>query len=199
MRYPNEAVAPIASSAPKRTPHICAGGSGAAHQLLFESQQPMSLKLTSSAFQNEGLIPDRHSKQGGNVSPQLSWTGVPEDTVSLALIVDDPDAPSGVFVHWVLYNISPGTTELEEHQPSAPELSNGACQGINGFGEQGYGGPQPPSGTHRYVFHLYALDTDTDVPAGLTRQELDGAIEGHVIEEAQLIGRYQHRTGSRAA
>lgn len=153
----------------------------------------MSLKLNSSAFRNQDAIPDQYAKQGGNVSPPLSWTGVPEDTVSLALIVDDPDAPSGVFVHWLVYNISPDIDELEEGQPSDGELPNGACQGINGFGETGYGGPQPPSGTHRYVFHLYALDTDTDIPAGLTRQELDGAIEGHVIEEAQLIGRYEHR------
>lgn len=159
----------------------------------------MSLKLTSRAFHNEGAIPARYSRQGGNVSPSLSWTDVPQDTVSLALIVDDPDAPSGLFVHWVLYNISPDISELPEHQPSTAEISNGARQGINGFRERGYGGPQPPSGTHRYVFHLYALDTDTDMPAGLTRQELDGAIEGHVIEEAQLVGRYQHHTGTRAA
>lgn len=153
----------------------------------------MSLRLTSRAFQNGGTIPDRHSKQRGNVSPPLSWTGVPEGTVSLALIVDDPDAPSGRFVHWVLYGISPGTTELAEHLPPAARLSSGARQGVNGFGERGYGGPQPPSGTHRYCFHLYALDTEADMPAGLSRQQLDGAIEGHVIEEAQLMGTYRHR------
>ncbi len=158
----------------------------------------MSLRLTSRAFQNKGVIPDKYSKLGGNISPPLAWTGVPEGTTSLALIVDDPDAPSGLFVHWLVYNIQPGTTQLEEHQPATPELPNGARQGVNGFGDLSYGGPQPPSGTHRYFFHLYAVDTDVDVPAGLTRQELDGAIEGHIIEEAQLNGRYQHRA-SRAA
>jgi Raf kinase inhibitor-like YbhB/YbcL family protein len=159
----------------------------------------MSLRLTSHAFQNEGNIPDKHSKQGGNVSPHLSWTGVPEGTTSLVLIVDDPDAPSHPFVHWLVYGIAPNATELQEHLPATPELPNGARQGRNGFGGLGYGGPQPPSGTHRYFFHLYALDTDTDMPAGLSRQELDGAIEGHVIEEAQLMGRYKHRAGTRAA
>ena len=159
----------------------------------------MSLKLTSRAFQNEGAIPDKYSKQGGNVSPPLAWTGVPDETRSLALIVDDPDAPSGTFVHWLAYGISPKTSSLDEHLPASPELSNGARQGRNGFGDIGYGGPQPPSGTHRYFFHLYALDTDSDMPGGLTRQELDGAIEGHIIEEAQLMGKYQYRGKTRAA
>jgi Raf kinase inhibitor-like YbhB/YbcL family protein len=159
----------------------------------------MSLRLTSRAFQNEGTIPDKHSKQGGNISPPLSWTGVPEGTTSLALIVDDPDAPSGPFVHWLVYGIPPGTTELAEHLGPTQELPDGTRQGRNGFGDLGYGGPQPPSGTHRYFFHLYALDTDTDMPAVLSRQELDGAIEGHVIEEAQLMGRYKHHAETSAA
>jgi Raf kinase inhibitor-like YbhB/YbcL family protein len=155
----------------------------------------MSLKLTSRAFQNEGTIPDKHSRQGGNISPPLSWTAVPEGTTSLALIVDDPDAPSGEFVHCLVYGIPPGTTELPEHLLPTQEQRNGFRQGLNGFGTVGYAGPQPPSGTHRYFFHLYALDTDSDMPAGLSRQELDGVIEGHVIEEAQLMGRYEHRSG----
>jgi Raf kinase inhibitor-like YbhB/YbcL family protein len=152
----------------------------------------MSLKLTSSVFRNGGAIPDICSRLGGNHSPALAWTGVPPDTRSLALIVDDPDAPGGVFTHWVLYGMGPNATELNEHVPPTGILPNGARQGVNGFREQGFGGPKPPSGTHRYVFHLYALDTDSDMPAGLTRQELDGAIEGHIIEEATLTGRYRH-------
>jgi len=156
----------------------------------------MSLRLTSRAFQNEGAIPEKYTKRGGNISPPLSWTGVPVGTTSLALIVDDPDAPGGAFVHWLVYGIPPGTTELTEHQQPAKKIGNGARQGVNGFGGLGYGGPQPPSGTHRYIFHLYALDTDTDMPAGLSRQELDGAIEGHVIEETELMGRYQYRSGT---
>jgi Raf kinase inhibitor-like YbhB/YbcL family protein len=159
----------------------------------------MSLRLTSRAFQNEGTIPDKYSKLGGNISPPLTWTGVPEGTTSLALIVDDPDAPGGAFVHWLVYGIPPGTSELAEHLQQLKELRNGARQGVNGFGDPGYGGPQPPSGTHRYIFHLYALDTDTDMPGGLDRQELGGAIEGHVIEEAQLMGRYEHRSGTAPA
>jgi Raf kinase inhibitor-like YbhB/YbcL family protein len=152
----------------------------------------MSLKLTSNAFPNGGTIPEIFSKHGGNQSPALAWTGVPADTRSLALIVDDPDAPKGLFTHWILYGINPKVNALKGHIPAKGTLANGARQGINGFREQGYGGPQPPSGTHRYVFHLYALDTDTDMPEGLTRQELDGAIEGHIIEEATLTGRYAH-------
>ena len=115
------------------------------------------------------------------------------------MIVDDPDAPSGPFVHWLVYGIAPIVTELEQALPPLKELPNGARQGANGFDELGYGGPQPPSGTHRYVFHLYALDTDSTLPAGMTRQEMDGVIEGHIIEEAQLTGKYQHREQTRAA
>lgn len=159
----------------------------------------MSLRLTSAAFQNNGAIPDKYSKQGGNASPPLSWTGVPEGTRSLVLVVDDPDAPHGPFVHWLVYGIPPGTAGLPEHLEPEKELGIGARQGINGFGDVGYGGPQPPSGTHRYIFHLYALDTDSDVPSVLTRQELDGAIEGHVIAEARLVGRYQARPESHIA
>jgi hypothetical protein len=156
----------------------------------------MSLKLSSSAFENEQTIPDICSKKGGNISPELSWTGVPADTRSLVLIMDDPDAPSGLFTHWMVYGIDPKTNGLPQQVKNSKELQGGARQGVNGFGEIGYGGPQPPSGTHRYFFHLYALDTNSDMPAGLSRQELDGAIEGHLIEEAVLMGRYRHE-GSR--
>ena len=160
----------------------------------------MALKLTSRAFQHEGFIPDKYSKAGGNVSPPLAWTDVPHATKTLALIVDDPDAPSGVFVHWLLYGIPLTTTELDEDIPATPTLRNGARQGRNGFRELGYGGPQPPSGTHRYFFHLYALDTELPLAAGASRQELDQALGGHVLEDAQLMGRFQHREpGSEAA
>jgi Raf kinase inhibitor-like YbhB/YbcL family protein len=157
------------------------------------------MKLTSRAFQHEGKIPENHSKNGGNVSPALQWTDAPRETVSLALIMDDPDAPSGLFTHWLLYGMDPKTTELPEHLPASGELPNGARQGRNGFGDVGYGGPRPPSGTHRYFFHLYALDTETDLPAGMTRDELEGAIRGHVIAEAELMGRYQARESTRTA
>jgi hypothetical protein len=159
----------------------------------------MAFTLTSNAFKEGAVIPDRHSKKGGNISPALAWTDVPNEAVSLVLIVDDPDAPSGLFTHWIVYGIAPSTGEMAERQSDSGGLSNGARQGVNGFGETGYGGPQPPSGTHRYFFHLYALDTDTDIPPGLTRQEIDGAIEGHVIGEAKLMGKYQAHDQKRGA
>lgn len=159
----------------------------------------MSLTLTSTAFENEAVIPARHSKKGGNISPALAWSGIPAETTTLVLILDDPDAPSGLFTHWIVYGIDPSSRELPEHQPSSGELPSGARQGLNGFGEIGYGGPQPPSGTHRYFFHLFALDTDTELPPGLTRQEIDGAIQGHIIEEATLMGRYKSAENTRAA
>ena len=160
----------------------------------------MTLKLTSRAFEHESLIPDKYSKDGGNISPPLTWSDTPHDTRSLALIVDDPDAPSGTFTHWLMYGIPPTTMELEEDFRARGSLAHNIRQGRNDFGELGYGGPQPPSGTHRYFFHLYALDTDLELTEGATRKELDQAIEGHVLEEAGLMGRYQHhKPGSRAA
>jgi Raf kinase inhibitor-like YbhB/YbcL family protein len=160
----------------------------------------MGLQLTSRGFEHRDIIPDRYSREGGNTSPPLAWTDVPPAAKSLALIVDDPDASSGVFVHWLLYGLAPGTTKIEEGQSAAPALANGARQGLNGFGVLGYGGPQPPSGIHRYVFHLYALDIDVALPSGTSRQELDRTIQGHVLEKAQLMGLYRHpKRGSRAA
>jgi Raf kinase inhibitor-like YbhB/YbcL family protein len=160
----------------------------------------MALKLTSRGFQDEGIIPEKYSKDGGNISPPLEWRGAPEGTRSFALVVDDPDAPSGVFVHWLMYGIPPGTTQLEEGASTAGTLAGGVRQGRNGFGGIGYGGPQPPSGTHRYFFHLYALDYEPSLPAGASREEVDAAIKGHTMEEAKLMGKYQHRKpGTRAA
>ena len=157
----------------------------------------MALRLTSTAFRHEGTIPDQYAKDGKNISPPLMWEGVPDRTESLVLVVDDPDAPSGLFTHWLAYGMNSATPGLKEKQPGGPELDNGGRQGLNGFGDLGYDGPKPPDGTHRYFFHLYALDTDTDLPAGLTRQEIFGCIEGHILEEATLMGRYSSREGSR--
>jgi Raf kinase inhibitor-like YbhB/YbcL family protein len=153
----------------------------------------MALKLTSRAFQDESTIPEKYSKNGGNISPHLEWTGVPEGTKSLALIVEDPDAPSELFVHWLVYGIPPTATEIREDMPNTETLPNGGRQGRNGFGEIGYGGPQPPSGVHRYFFHLYALDYNPSLRAGASREEVDRAIDGHLIEEAEFMGRYQQR------
>jgi len=154
----------------------------------------MKMKLTSRAFSDGEKIPERFSRQGGNTSPPLAWTHVPANAKSLALIVDDPDAPSGVFVHWLLYGISPDTTKFDENSPP-----RGVHQGTNDFGDIGYGGPQPPGGAHRYFFHLYALDREIDLAPGASREDLDRAIRGHALEEAKLMGRYGQRTGSQSA
>jgi len=120
----------------------------------------MSTKLTTDAFRNDGMLPERHSRWGGNVSPPLRWAGIPAGTKSLALVVDDPDAPSGLLVHWLLYDLAPNADRIEENQPASQDLPNGARQARNGSGAVGYGGHQPPSGTHRYFFHPYAVDRD---------------------------------------
>jgi hypothetical protein len=160
----------------------------------------MSLKLTTTAFPAGGPLPDKYSHEGGNISPPLFWSGLPEGTKSLVLIVDDPDAPKGTFVHWLLYGIPPTTTRLDEHLPSTPTLPDGAKQGHNGFGEIGYGGPQPPSGTHRYFFRLYALNTNPDLAPGAERGQLETAMRGHILEQSELFGTYQHRkSGERVA
>ena len=160
----------------------------------------MSLTLTTTAFPQGGPIPEKYSRDGENISPPLSWSGVPERTKSLALIVDDPDAPKGTFVHWLLYDISPATTHLGEHMPSTQTVADGAKQGQNGFGEIGYGGPEPPSGTHRYFFHLYALDAPLDLPPGVERAELNATMRGHILEQSELFGTYRHRgTGHQVA
>ena len=158
----------------------------------------MSPKLTSGAFNYAGRIPEKYSRNGGNVSPPLEWDGLRCPATKLALIMDDPDAPSGVFVHWVLYNIPDSITHLEEGIPNGPNFPDGMRQGLNGFGEVGYGGPQPPSGTHRYFFHLYALDTELDLPAGVSRADLDRAMKGHILDQAEFMGVYEHRS-TRAA
>jgi Raf kinase inhibitor-like YbhB/YbcL family protein len=158
----------------------------------------MSLKLTSGAFNNADKIPDKYSKRGGDISPALEWSGTPAQAKSLALIVDDPDAPSGTFVHWLLYAIAPSVRALKEGVPHTTDLPGGMRQGRNGFGEIGYGGPQPPSGEHRYFFHLYALDIEIGLPPGVGRVELDRAMHAHILEQTELMGRFEHRT-SRAA
>lgn len=160
----------------------------------------MSLKLTTTAFPAQGAIPDRYAKDGGNISPARFWSGVSRNAKSLALIVDDPDAPSGTFVHWVLYRIPPTLTGLDEHLPNEKSLPDGMLQGMNGFNEIGYGGPQPPSGTHRYFFRLYALGNEPDLAPGASRQDLDRAMQGHILEKSEIFGAYRHRKpGSQAA
>ena len=146
------------------------------------------MKITSSAFQEAGTIPEKFSKMGQNVSPELRIQGIPAEAKSLALIVDDPDAPSGLFTHWLVWNIDPKTSEIAEG--SSPR---GGVQGSNDFGETGYGGPQPPSGTHRYYFKIFALDAMLDLKPGAKRHDLDAAMKNHVMAQGQLMGRYSKK------
>jgi Raf kinase inhibitor-like YbhB/YbcL family protein len=151
------------------------------------------IKVTSSAFGEGGMIPAEYTADGRNISPPLAWTGGPEGTKSFALINDDPDAPMGTWVHWVLYNIGPDVTSLNENVLPEETLPNGAIQGTTDFGRIGYGGPAPPSGTHRYYFKVYALDTILDLPTGATKRQVEAAIDGHVLAEGQLMGKYSRR------
>jgi Raf kinase inhibitor-like YbhB/YbcL family protein len=153
----------------------------------------MAMKLSSPVFESGETIPDRYARKNGNVSPPLAWSGAPSQARGLALIVDDPDAPKGTFVHWLVYHIPMDVKSLDEGLDSHGELASGLRQGKNDFGGLGYGGPQPPSGTHHYRFHLFALDRDVDLPAGKSRQELESAMRGHIIEEAELVGLYGAR------
>jgi len=152
------------------------------------------MELTSTDFIEGGMIPTDFTSDGTNMSPTLAWTEPPEGTQSFALICDDPDAPMGTWVHWVLWNISASDRSLSQNVPTTAQISGGIAQGINDFKKCGYGGPSPPSGTHRYFFKFYALDTPLQLPETTTKADLESAMSGHVLGEAQLMGRYQ-RTG----
>jgi Raf kinase inhibitor-like YbhB/YbcL family protein len=150
----------------------------------------MSLQLMSRAFADDELIPDAYTCDGNDVSPPLRWTDAPAETKSFAVIAEDLDAPSGVFTHWLVYGLPANARELPEGVPQRPNLDGGARQGRNDFGTVGYGGPCPPSGSHRYVFTVYALADGLDLAPGATRQQFDDALDAHVVEEASLTGRY---------
>ena len=154
----------------------------------------MKLQVTSTAFAEGQPIPARHAYDQQDISPALQWSGVPPAAKSLALICEDPDAPMGTWVHWVLYDLPPVGTGLSENVPKSPELANGAKQGVNDYKKIGYGGPCPPPGKpHHYYFKLYALDTMPNLKPGLTKKELLKAMDGHVIAEGQLMGTYQRK------
>lgn len=141
------------------------------------------MKLTSSAFAHNAPIPTKYTCQGEDINPPLSISDIPEGAISLALIVDDPDAPMGIWDHWLIWNIKPANQIEEDSSPG--------IQGQNSWGRNDYGGPCPPSGTHRYFFQLYALDLNLDLHNGATKTELENAIQGHIIEQAELIGLYK--------
>jgi Raf kinase inhibitor-like YbhB/YbcL family protein len=150
-----------------------------------------SMLLESSAFSNEAQIPSRYTCDGENLSPSLHWSELPEGTQSVALVMDDPDAPLQTFVHWVVYNLPPTVSELSEGAGVKNSPSTGMVVGKNDFGNIGYGGPCPPRGTHRYYFKLYALDRQLTLSAGATKSQLERAMERHVLAQAVLIGHYR--------
>src|SRR5437870_6361338 len=154
----------------------------AADALVAFATGGVKMKISSPAFQEGGTIPERFSKNGQNVSPELRIEGAPAEAKSLALIVDDPDAPVGLFTHWLVWNINPKTSEIAEG--SVPQ---GGAQGTNDFPGQRYDGPQPPSGTHRYYFKIFALDQMLDLKAGAKRKEVDAAMNGHVLAQGELM------------
>lgn len=151
----------------------------------------MQIAITSNAFDEGGLIPSKYTCDGVDVSPPLRWDGIPEGAASIALICDDPDAPMGTWVHWVLFNLPARAKELAENIPRDETLTDGTRQGINDFGKIGYGGPCPPSGTHRYFFKIYALDTQLDLATGADKSQLLEAMEGHILAQGQLMGKYK--------
>jgi len=153
----------------------------------------VQVKLSSTAFQDNGLIPPKYTCDGDNVSPPLAWSGVPANAKSIALIVDDPDAPAKTWVQWVLFDVPIATSELAEAVPPQPSLSSGGKHGKNDFNKLGYGGPCPPSGTHRYFFKIYALDVETGLQPGASKEDLMSAMEGHILKQGELMGTYKRR------
>lgn len=150
-----------------------------------------TMRIFSSAFAEGSMIPKKYTCDGINVSPPIQWSVVPEGTKSLAIICDDPDAPMGTWVHWVIYNLPAGINELPENVPTQPTLPDGSRQGRNDFGKIGYGGPCPPRGVHRYYFKIYALSEELKVEGDLTKSRLLDAMKGHVLAEGQLMGTYK--------
>jgi Raf kinase inhibitor-like YbhB/YbcL family protein len=153
----------------------------------------MEIKVESSAFKEGEMIPAKFTCDGSNVSPALKWSGAPSGTKSFLLITDDPDAPAGDWVHWILYNIPSDVNEIKENIAPEKKFSNGMMHGINDFRKYGYGGPCPPSGVHRYFFKLYALDITLKPEPGAVKKELLKAIEKHILAEGRLIGRYKRK------
>lgn len=145
----------------------------------------MDIELISTAFAPNGIIPKRHTCDGENLSPLLAWKNVPPETKSIALIMDDPDAPIGTFVHWVIFNIPPEVTQLAEGEKGI------GVEGVNDFRKVGYGGPCPPRGSnHRYFFKIYALDAQLNLDSRATKKDLEKAMQGHILAQGELIGRY---------
>jgi Raf kinase inhibitor-like YbhB/YbcL family protein len=150
-----------------------------------------SMEIKSSSFHHEEIIPAQYTCDGQNISPALTWSGAPAETKSFALICDDPDAPAGTWVHWVIYDIPAIVRALPENVSRSEEVKGIGRNGKNSSRSFGYDGPCPPGGTHRYYFKLYALDSELNLNAGLSKEGLLKAMKGHVLAEAQLMGKYK--------
>ena len=144
------------------------------------------MKIQSNSFEQNGFIPQKYSCKGSNINPELHWEDIPENTKSLALIMDDPDAPVGLWVHWILYNIPKDTMNINENSTPSEALD-----GINSWKKTGYGGPCPPSGTHRYFFKLFALDYMLDLKGEVNKTILEQKMKGHILSEARLMGKFK--------
>lgn len=160
---------------------------------LYYASGEAAMKLISPAFSHNESIPTNYTCDGANISPALSWSDAPERTESFALIVDDPDAPSKVWVHWIVFNIPSTIDHIKENQGTEREEAPFTYGATDFNGAQKWGGPCPPSGTHHYKFTLYALDTTLDLPAGATKEQLLEAMHGHILEQATLIGTYRRK------
>ena len=154
-------------------------------------QEGKDMKLQSPVFNEGDMIPEKYTCDGDDISPPLKWSDVPHSAISLALICDDPDAPAGTWVHWVIFNMPAHTSGLKEFVPIERKLPDGSIQGTNDSRKIGYGGPCPPSGTHRYYFKLYALNRKLELESGATKWQLVQAMKGHILSEAQLMGKYK--------
>jgi Raf kinase inhibitor-like YbhB/YbcL family protein len=165
---------------------------GSGRKGMCASKEVRHILVTSKSFMFGQRLPDEYTCQGKNISPHLAWANVPQETKSFAIICDDPDAPAGTWVHWVIFNIPAMILDLAQGMPASETLSNGARQGKNDFGRIGYGGACPPKGhgDHRYFFKVYALDTILDKEPGITKAELEKAMNGHVLADGQLMGTY---------
>jgi Raf kinase inhibitor-like YbhB/YbcL family protein len=177
---------------------LCACKSEAPSNVASSNTKPtggpsMQLKITSPAFDDGGMIPRQYTCDGPNISPPLAWDAIPNGAKSLVLIVDDPDAPARTWVHWIAFNLPAPSRGLPENVPPQESIPGGGRQGTNDFHKIGYGGPCPPSGTHRYFFHLYALDTAelAGLDSTATKDQLLKAMQGHLLAEGQLMGRYK--------
>jgi Raf kinase inhibitor-like YbhB/YbcL family protein len=155
-----------------------------------EGDLKMEIKITSPAFENGEFIPKKYTCDDVNISPPLELKEVPDGVKSIALICDDPDAPMGTWVHWVIYNIPSSVNKLLENIPNDKVLENGSLQGTNDFRKIGYGGPCPPSGTHRYFFKIYALDAELDLGVGATKEILLKSMKDHILARGKLVGKY---------